>query len=81
MSSALINEDRKLHGSGDGNGGNGHATRGRGSVKAHQAEDDTTRVLEEIMRLVDASKEGRLSERGRAVQFNDLHREIILGVN
>ncbi len=81
MSSALINQDRKLHGAGDGNGENGHATHARASVKAHPANDDTTLVLQEIMRLVDASKEGRLSERGRATQFNDLHREIIQGVN
>jgi methyl-accepting chemotaxis protein len=38
-------------------------------------------VLQEIMRLVDASKEGRLSERGKATLFNDVHREMIQGVN
>ena len=81
MSSALVNEDRKLNGAGNGNGGNGHANHARASVKAHPAEDVTMLVLQEIMRLVDASKEGRLTERGRATQFNDLHREIIQGVN
>ena len=40
-----------------------------------------TLVLEEIMRLVDASKEGRLSERGKATLFNGMHREMIQGVN
>jgi methyl-accepting chemotaxis protein len=81
MASALKSEDRKLHGAGNGNGGNGHATQDRVKVKTRRADDDTTLVLEEIMRLVDASKEGRLSERGRATQFNNLHREIIQGVN
>jgi methyl-accepting chemotaxis protein len=38
-------------------------------------------VLQEIMRLVDASKEGRLSERGKATIFNGVHREMIQGVN
>src|ERR1035438_389318 len=38
-------------------------------------------VLQEIMRLVDASKEGRLSERGKATVFNGVHREMIQGVN
>ena len=38
-------------------------------------------VLQEIMRLVDASKEGRLSERGKATLFNGVHREMIQGVN
>jgi methyl-accepting chemotaxis protein len=33
------------------------------------------------MRLVDASKEGRLSERGKATIFNGVHREMIQGVN
>jgi methyl-accepting chemotaxis protein len=81
MSTALQSEDRKPNGAGDGNGGNGHVDRVRGGVKGRPAEDDTMLVLQEIMRLVDASKEGRLAERGRATQFNDLHREIIQGVN
>ena len=33
------------------------------------------------MRLVDASKEGRLSERGKATLFNGVHREMIQGIN
>ena len=33
------------------------------------------------MRLVDASKEGRLAERGKATLFNGVHREMIQGVN
>jgi methyl-accepting chemotaxis protein len=44
-------------------------------------EDDSLLVLNEVMRLVDASKEGRLSERGKATLFNGTHREIIQGVN
>jgi methyl-accepting chemotaxis protein len=44
-------------------------------------EDDSTLVLDEIMRLVDASKEGRLTERGKATIFNGVHREMIQGVN
>ena len=38
-------------------------------------------VLNEIMRLVDAAKDGQLSERGRANQFNGFHSEMIQGVN
>ncbi len=52
------------------------------SSKAHLVEeDDSMLVLQEIMRLVDASKEGRLSERGKATLFNGTHREMIQGVN
>ncbi|MGA2277576.1 MAG: methyl-accepting chemotaxis protein, partial [Terracidiphilus sp.] len=48
----------------------------------HQIEeDDSMLVLQEIMRLVDASKEGRLTERGKATLFNGVHREMIQGVN
>ena len=33
------------------------------------------------MRLVDASREGRLTERGRPEQFDGIHREIVQGIN
>ncbi|MGD0734210.1 MAG: methyl-accepting chemotaxis protein [Terracidiphilus sp.] len=86
MPSTVANEGRKLNGSGNGNGGNGHVGNGRGdqgkvSVKSHQDEDDSMLVLDEIMRLVDAAKEGRLTERGKATLFNGTQREIIQGVN
>jgi len=38
-------------------------------------------VSQEIMRLLDASREGRLSERGRVDQFDGIHREMVQGVN
>ncbi len=38
-------------------------------------------VSQEIMRLVDASREGRLTERGRADQFDGVYREIVQGIN
>ena len=86
MPTALVNEGRKLNGAGNKNGGNGHGGDGHGvrvSEKAHlvEEEDDSMLVLQEIMRLLDASKEGRLSERGKATQFNGTHREIVEGVN
>jgi methyl-accepting chemotaxis protein len=86
MATTLVSEGRKLHGAGNGNGGNGHgageaADHGRAGAKAHLAEDDSMLVLQEIMRLVDASKEGRLTERGKATLFNGVHREMIQCVN
>jgi methyl-accepting chemotaxis protein len=85
MPTALVHEEvretRKPRGAGNGNGGNGHGVRERISSKAHQAEDDSMLVLNEIMRLVDAAKDGQLSERGRANQFNGFHSEMIQGVN
>jgi methyl-accepting chemotaxis protein len=82
MPTALVSEGRKLHGGASGNGGNGHGVRERVSEKKPLAEeDDSLLVLNEIMRLVDASKEGRLTERGKATLFNGTHREIVQGVN
>ena len=77
----LVREGRKLHGDGNGNSGIGHEAHERANAKAPLTEDDSMLVLQEIMRLVDASKEGRLSERGKATIFNGVHREMIQGVN
>jgi methyl-accepting chemotaxis protein len=73
-----VSEGRKH---GNGNGGNGHGAQARASSPKQAIEDDSTLVLDEIMRLVDASKEGRLTERGKATIFNGVHREIVQGVN
>jgi len=39
------------------------------------------RVSKEIMRLVEAAREGRLAERGRADQFEGNYRELVEGIN
>ncbi len=39
------------------------------------------RVSEEILRLVEASRQGRLEERGKPDQFHGVHREIVQGIN
>ncbi|HMD71384.1 MAG TPA: methyl-accepting chemotaxis protein [Bryobacteraceae bacterium] len=52
----------------------------RGS--SQQAGDQETKlVAQEILRLVDASLQGRLQERGRPDQFHGVHREIVQGIN
>ena len=82
MPTALVSEGRKPHGAVSGNGGNGHGVRERVSEKTpHMEDDDLMLVLNEVMRLVDASKEGRLTERGKATLFNGTHREIIQNIN
>ena len=79
MPTTLVNdaasESRK-----SGNG-NGHGVRERVTVKARPEEDDSLMVLQEIMRLVDASKDGRLNERAKATLFSGVHREMLGGVN
>jgi methyl-accepting chemotaxis protein len=82
MGTAIVSEGRRLHGGGNGNGGNGHGVHDRVSEKKQPAQnDDLALVLDELIRLVDASKEGRLSERGKATMFNGTHREIVQCVN
>lgn len=74
----LVRGDRKLQ----GNGKSGIGNRIHEPLRpAAPQVDDSTLVLQEIVRLVEASKEGRLSERGKSTAFNGVHREIVQGVN
>jgi methyl-accepting chemotaxis protein len=81
MPTKVVQETRRSHGAGERNGGNGHGDRDRVS-SAQKAEDGkVTLVSQEIMRLVDASRDGRLTERGRVDQFDGVYREIVQGIN
>ncbi|MGA2458826.1 MAG: hypothetical protein ABSF85_14750, partial [Terriglobales bacterium] len=81
MPTKVVQESRRSHGAGERNGGNGHGDRDRVS-SAQKAEDGkVTLVSQEIMRLVDASRDGRLTERGRVDQFDGVYREIVQGIN
>jgi methyl-accepting chemotaxis protein len=53
---------------------------GRGSRGA-AADQELQRVSQEILRLVDASRQGRLEERGKIDEFHGVHREIVQGIN
>jgi methyl-accepting chemotaxis protein len=70
-----------------GNGGSAVAEYGAqvpraGAGSATKAADaETELVSQEILRLVDASREGRLDERGRADQFHGTHRAMVQGIN
>jgi methyl-accepting chemotaxis protein len=67
---------------GNGHGkANGHAGSIRANGAKSHATDEALLVSQEILRLVEASKEGRLSERGRAVQFTGMYREMVEGIN
>src|SRR5581483_147828 len=72
MATTVVNADRKPE----------ELTQSRsakGSLQVAKANRDD--LLNEIMRLVDASKEGRLNERGREDLFDGSERELIQGVN
>jgi len=67
----------------EGHKPNGHRVQGHADlegVKGH-ATDEALLVSQEILRLVEASKEGRLQERGRASQFTGMYREMVEGIN
>ncbi len=81
MGTAAVSEGRRVHGAGNGHGESGHSEEGRERIGRRAQDEELALVLNEVMRLVDASKEGRLSERGKATLFNGIHRELIQGVN
>ena len=81
MPTKVVHESRRLHGAGEGSGGNGHGNRDRASSAQKSGDGKVLLVSQEIMRLVDASQEGRLTERGRADQFDGVYREIVQGIN
>ncbi|HEX4037863.1 MAG TPA: methyl-accepting chemotaxis protein [Acidobacteriaceae bacterium] len=46
-----------------------------------QASNEALLVSQEILRLVEASKEGRLEERGRHEQFSGIYQDMVRGIN
>ena len=82
MPTKVLNGSRKLQGADAGNGGNGHA-RPQTAQAARKGRQDATLLLvsQEIMRLVEASQDGHLTERGRAEQFEGVYREMVQGIN
>ena len=62
------------------NSSSGAAVLDRPAIHPSKAKDDD-RLQQEIARLVQASHEGRLSERGRSEQFEGNSRNVIEGVN
>src|ERR1017187_6624953 len=81
MPTKVVHESRKLHGTDEGNGGNGHSDRDRSSSAQKLEDGKLLLVSQEIMRLVDASRDGRLTERGKADQFDGVYREMVQGIN
>ncbi len=74
MSGTVSSEGRKANGF-----AGGHAVPEK--KDASRKKDDALLVSQEILRLVDASKEGRLAERGRVSEFTGVYREMVEGIN
>ncbi|MGA2113460.1 MAG: methyl-accepting chemotaxis protein [Bryobacteraceae bacterium] len=53
----------------------------RAGNRSKTSDAELHRVSEEILRLVEASRQGRLEERGKADQFQGTHREMVQGIN
>jgi len=76
-----MSEGRKLHGPGNGHKTNGHAVLDRTEERELPAQDEALQVSKEIARLVEASKEGHLTERGEASRFTGVYRKMVEGIN
>ncbi len=74
MAGTVSSESRKA----DGFAGNGHAGQEK-RKEASRRQEDALLVSQEILRLVEASKEGRLTERGRVSEFTGVYREMVRG--
>ncbi len=61
--------------------GNGHGKKTPPNSGRESSDQELIQLGQEIMRLVEASQEGRLSERARVEQFDGVHREMMEGVN
>jgi methyl-accepting chemotaxis protein len=59
----------------------GAAVVGRGTPAARDTDVEMQKVSLEIARLVEASRQGQLEERGRVDQFQGTHREMLQGIN
>ena len=70
-----------------GNGGSAvvehgaQVARARAGSASKAADLEMQRVSQEILRLVEASRQGHLDERGKADQFQGIHREMVQGIN
>jgi len=81
MWNKLFGDRGKLQGVGNGSNGNEYGGHGRSREAERITEEDASLLLQEVVRLVKASKEGRLSERGKATRFSGVCKELIDGVN
>ena len=80
MSTKVSKANGTLHAAGRMNGA--HETTGQSLNRRHGADDsEMLLVSQEILRLVESSREGRLSDRGQEAQFSGVYREMIQGVN
>lgn len=81
MATAVVTDDRKLRSASSSRKPSARAVRLRPSFSDPVTGEQAVLAVQEILRLVQASREGRLSERGRATQFDGIYREMVDGIN
>jgi methyl-accepting chemotaxis protein len=81
MPTTAVKKNAKSHGASKGNGALSKNTRDLLKGETKPQKDAMLLVTQEIKRLVEASREGRLTERGRVDQFTGIYREMVAGVN
>jgi len=81
MPTKVVKGNAKSRGAHNGNGAHSNGNQELRTGRQESQNGEMQLVSQEIARLVEASKEGRLSDRGRADQFTGVAREMVLGVN
>jgi methyl-accepting chemotaxis protein len=78
MATHIVKEKRRMNGQGGASESGERVGPGNGSSSG---DSKVLLVSHEITRLVEASREGRLTERGRVDQFDGIYREMVEGIN
>ena len=78
MATQTAKEKRKLNGEA---GASGNGDRARTGSGPRSGDNKVLLVSHEITRLLEASRDGRLTERGRPDQFDGVYREMVEGIN
>ncbi len=81
MATKTVNGNGKLHEVHAGRGAHSIGKPGHPRSEQGSQDEELLQVSQEIMRLVEASRDGHLSERGNANQFTGIHRDMVLGIN
>jgi len=81
MATKILSGSRDVQGANGGRAGNGNGKRLRAGKSHDSTNEQVLLVSQEIERLVEASREGRLSERGNLDQFEGVYREMVEGIN
>jgi methyl-accepting chemotaxis protein len=81
MATAVVTEGRKLRAASKSRKSSGQAVTMRSIQSRPEPSEQAVLAVQEILRVVEASREGRFSERGRTPGFDGIYREMIESIN